>query len=573
MESYDRLFPNQDTLPKGGFGNLIALPLQKESVDSGNTLFLNDALKPHDDQWAFLSSIKRLDPATLNKMVNEATQTGQVIGVRTVSSDDEERPWEIPPSRRLSRRTLAGPLPPKINIVIGNLLYVEKHGLPSPLLSQIKRLAAFQNPEFYKKQSMRLSTALTPRVICCAEEFPEHLAIPRGCLGELQELLESVGIKMEVADERYPGSEIDVSFHGILTSTQLAAVSALRSYDDGVLVAPSGSGKTVVGIHMIASRRTNTLVLVHRHPLLEQWRTQLSNFLEVGPEMIGQIGGGKDKRTGIIDVAMLQSLIKKGEVADLVAGYGQIIIDECHHLPAVTFEQVLRQVKAQYILGLTATPYRRDGLQSIIHMQCGPIRHIVSEKDQRTQGSLHHRLICRDTCFAGPAQELKPSIHNIYATLVEDKPRNQMIIDDLMQALEDGRSPILLTERREHLEFFAGKLTGIVPNVVVLRGGMGTKQRRAVMEHLASIPTDEKRVLLATGRYIGEGFDDAQLDTLFLAMPVSWKGTLVQYAGRIHRLYAGKTEARIYDYVDRNNPMLMRMFQKRLRGYRAMGYE
>ena len=277
--------------------------------------------------------------------------------------------------------------------------------------------------------------------------------------------------------------------------------------------------------------------------------------------------------TGIIDVAMLQSLIKRGEVADLVAGYGQIIIDECHHLPAVTFEQVLRQVKARYILGLTATPYRRDGLQSIIHMQCGPIRHSVNQKDQRTQGTLRHRLICRDTNFTGPAQELKPSIHNICSTLIEDESRNQMIINDLLQALAEGRSPILLTERREHLGFFAGMLTGLVPNVVVLSGGMGTKQRRVVVEQLASIPSDEKRVILATGRYIGEGFDDAQLDTLFLAMPVSWKGTLVQYAGRLHRFYAGKTETRIYDYVDRNNPMLMRMFQKRLRGYRAMGYE
>lgn len=573
LDSYDRLFPNQDTLPKGGFGNLIALPLQKEPLQKGNTLFLNEAMRPHEDQWAFMSSINRMSLSVLTKVVNEATQIGQIIGVRTVSTDEEDRPWAMTPSRRPLKQGLAGPLPARIRIVKGNLIFVEKQGLSSPLLNQFKRLAAFQNPEFYKKQSLRLSTALTPRVICCAEDFPRHLGIPRGCLDELQGLLESAGIKPEVVDECFQGAAIDASFHGKLTSAQVAATSVLARHDNGVFVAPSGSGKTVVGIHMIANRRRNTLVLVHRRPIMEQWRSQLANFLEVDPEMIGQVGGGKDKRTGFIDVAMLQSLISKGQVADLVAGYGQVIVDECHHLPAVTFEQVLRQVKARYVLGLTATPYRRDGLQPIILMQCGPVRYTVSQKDQQSQELLRHRLICRDTSFSVPAQESKPSIHVIYAALVADEARNQLIIGDLMHALEEGRSPILLTERRDHLEFFASRLTESVEHVVVLRGGMGARQRRAVMEQLASIPADEKRVLLATGRYIGEGFDDARLDTLFLAMPVSWKGTLVQYAGRLHRLQTGKAEVQIYDYVDRNDPMLLRMFQKRLRGYRAIGYE
>jgi superfamily II DNA or RNA helicase len=307
--------------------------------------------------------------------------------------------------------------------------------------------------------------------------------------------------------------------------------------------------------------------------LLDQWRNQLSSFLEIDPKKIGQIGGGKNKRTGLLDVAMLQSLFLNKQVSDLVAEYGQVIVDECHHLPAFTFEQVLRQAKARYVLGLTATPYRRDGHQPIILMQCGPVRNEIRQNEMNSQMALHHVLICRNTSFTPPASANELHIHEIYSALMADEARNKLILDDILVSVEDGRSPILLTERREHLEYFSSQLTKVVKNVIVLRGGMGIKQRRAIAEQLASISESEKRVLLATGRYIGEGFDDARLDTLFLALPVSWRGTLVQYAGRLHRFHAGKTDVRIYDYVDRNVPMLVKMFQKRLRGYRVMGYE
>ena len=572
MDSYDRLFPNQDTVPKGGFGNLIALPLQKVPGEKGNTLFLDDDFKPYPDQWSYLASIKRVPPSILENAVRDATRTGQVLGVRLSPTEDDEAPWAAPPSK-LPRELLAGPFPDKVNLVVSNLIYVEKTGLPSSLLNKIKRLAAFQNPEFYKKQKLRLSTALTPRIICCAEEFPKHLGIPLGLFDELQELLDKVGIKPEVADKSFSGTELKVTFHGQLSPAQEEAVSKILPHNRGILVAPSGSGKTVVGISIIVSRSINTLILVNRHPLMEQWRNQLASFLEIDPAKIGQIGGGKDKRTGFLDVAMLQSLFKNKQVSDLVAEYGQVIVDECHHLPAFTFEQVLRQAKARYILGLTATPYRRDGHQPIIFMQCGPVRYEIRQNATNSQVALHHALICRNTSFTSPPTENELSIQKIYSALMVDEARNKLILDDILKSLEEGRSPILLTERREHLEYFSSQLTKVVKNVITLRGGMGVKQRRAIAEQLASISESEKRVLLATGRYIGEGFDDARLDTLFLALPVSWKGTLVQYAGRLHRLHAGKTDVRIYDYVDRNIPMLVKMFQKRLRGYRAMGYE
>lgn len=572
MDSYDRLFPNQDSLPKRGFGNLIALPLQKGPAEQGNSLFLDEDLKPHRDQWAFLHSIVRLDRPRLEDMVRTATRRGQVVGVRISADGEEGQPWAFPPTRS-KEEPFAGPLPARVRVVLGNLLYVEKEGLPSSLLNRIKRLAAFQNPEFYKKQSLRLSTALTPRVICCAEDFPEHMEIPRGCLDQLGELLQTLGIKLELTDKRLDGAKIEATFHGRLTPDQEAAAGDLMGHDSGVLVAPSGSGKTVVGIYMLAARQAHTLVLVHRGPLLEQWRAQLASFLAVDPAKIGRIGAGKTKRSGFVDVAMLQSLVRKGSVKEFVADYGHVIVDECHHLPAVTFEQVLRQAQARFVLGLTATPYRRDGQQPIIHMQCGPVRHVISRRDREDQAPLRQVLILRETGFTKTSEEPKASIQDIYAALASDQARNQLILDDLLQALQEGRAPILLTERRDHLEFFARRLAGTVPNVVVLRGGMGVRQRREVAQQLSGIPDTEKRVLLATGRYVGEGFDDARLDTLFLAMPVSWKGTLVQYAGRLHRLHSGKVEVRIHDYVDRGSATLLRMAQKRLRGYRAMGYE
>jgi len=361
MDSYDRLFPNQDCLPKRGFGNLIALPLQREPADKGNSLFMDDNLKPHADQWAFLASIVRLDTPALEQIVRTAIRRGHVVGLRISSDGEEEKPWAVISPRESQEPPVDGPLPTQVTVVMGSLLFVEKEGLSSSLLNRVKRLAAFQNPEFYKKQSLRLSTALTPRVICCAEEFPRHLGIPRGCLDQLLELLQTVGIKVNLIDERFQGTKIEAAFHGRLTPAQEAATAELRSHDDGVLVAPSGSGKTVVGISMVAARRTNTLVLVHRSPLLEQWRAQLANFLAVDPAKIGQIGGGKNKPSGFVDVAMLQSLVRKGTVKDFVTDYGHVIVDECHHLTAVTFEQVLRRVKARSVLGLTATPSRRDG--------------------------------------------------------------------------------------------------------------------------------------------------------------------------------------------------------------------
>lgn len=571
MASYDRLFPNQDTMPRGGFGNLIALPLQYEPRRAGNSVFVDERFESYADQWAFLGGVGRMEPSRVEELAADADRHGGAIGLRWPDDEDAAMPWRRRPSRRPHRVEIAGPLPREVSAVLAQRIFVEKAGLPSPLLNQIKRLAAFPNPEFHKKQNLRLSTALTPRVIACAEEHPQHVALPRGCRDDLEELLHGHGVALRVTDERHSGVPLDCKFAGELTPVQQAAARVMLRHDLGVFVAPPGSGKTLVGAYLVATRGVSTLVLVHRKPLLDQWVAQLAVFLGVDPASIGRIGGGKNRPSGLLDVAMIQGLVRDDGVDDRIAAYGHVVVDECHHLPAVTFERVLAEAKARFVTGLTATPYRRDGHHPIVAMQCGPVRYALDAKDEAAARKFTLRLVRQTTGFRPP--EGDAGIQALYAALGRDEARNARIVEDVRAALADGRSPLVLTERRDHLELLAERLKEAAPHVVVLRGGDGTKRRRAILAELASIPRDEQRLVLATGRYVGEGFDDARLDTLFLVMPVSWKGTVVQYAGRLLRRAPGKTEVRIHDYVDALVPLLAKMAERRLRGYRAIGFE
>jgi superfamily II DNA or RNA helicase/very-short-patch-repair endonuclease len=436
------------------------------------------------------------------------------------------------------------------------------------------RLAAFQNPEFYKAQAMRLSTYGKPRVVACAAEYPEHIGLPRGCVEDVRQLLSELDIDVVVRDERCPGRILDVTFRGTLRPEQKAAADAMLAHETGVLAATTAFGKTVIAAWLIAERGVNTLVLVHRRQLLDQWVDRLSAFLDAAPGSIGRIGGGRRKPSGMIDVAVIQSLVRKGVVDDRVADYGQLIVDECHHLPAHSFEQVARRAKSRFVTGLSATVTRKDGHHPIILMQCGPVRYRVNARAEAARRPFSHKVVVRPTDFK-PLNQLadkRTEFHAIYEELVRDDARNRRIADDVAEAVREGRSPLVLTERQEHLESIAQLLSGRVQNVIVLMGGMGRKEQAAASAEMATIPPDAERVLVATGRYIGEGFDDARLDTLFLTLPVSWRGTIAQYAGRLHRLYDGKREVRIYDYADLNVPMLARMFDRRCRGYEAVGY-
>ncbi len=576
LRSYDRLFPNQDTLPKGGFGNLIALPLQHAARDQGNSLFVDGTLKAYVDQWAFLASVQRVSKVQTEALVQDAEGRGRIVGVRMAVLDEEDdRPWTAPPSRRRKEPSLEGSLPEELELVLGDQIYVAKEHLPPGLRNRLIRLAAFQNPEFYRAQAMRLPTYDKPRIIACAEDHPAHIGLPRGCLAEARDLLGALGIRVVVRDERFSGRPFAAVFHGELRPEQSTAARALLAHDTGVLSATTAFGKTVIAAWLIAQRGVNTLILVHRQQLLEQWVERLATFLNLPPKSIGRLGGGRRKLTGVLDVALLQSLARNGVVDDRVADYGQLIVDECHHLSAHSFEQVARRTKAQFVTGLSATVARKDGHHPIIFMQCGPVRHRVDARDQAATRPFTHQVRVRPTGFkpAAPADlDQRVEFQQLQEALSVDERRNRMICDDVLGVLQEGRNPLVLTERTDHLELLAARLRAQVSDVVTLQGGTGRKALRAAMDHLGEPPGSGGRILIATGRYVGEGFDHAQLDTLFLALPVSWRGTIAQYVGRLHRLCEGKREVRVYDYADLEVPMLSRMFDRRCRGYEAVGY-
>ena len=563
FESYDRLFPNQDLMPEGGFGNLIALPLQYQARQQGNSLFVNIKLKPYHDQWEFLSQVKSISSTQLHNLLTQLTPTTSTNS----KIIDNRPPWE----QGLAHKHIQiDNCPEQITITLANYLYIKISVLPPTLITRLKRLASFSNPVFFKTQALRFSTHGIPRYISCARLEQGYLFLPRGCFDEVVDLLKEQNITIDIDDRRQVGHKLKkLNFLGTLRKDQSKAVNAMSKHSVGVLHAPTAFGKTVVAIGIIVKRKTNTLILTHSLQLLEQWQERLKSFLR--DTDIGSIGGGKRKPSGQIDIATYQSLINKKDnsVDPIIQQYGQIIIDECHHISAPRYEMLLNEVHSKYVLGLTATPDRQDGHQKIIFMLAGPIRHKVKSNhaEKFEQQVIVTKLYSTPSVNLFNAEQ-RPRITDVYRWLTEDNKRTQRIISDVIAKISEGKHPLVLTERREHAEQVYNLLIENNIHTVILRGAMRAKERKAANEQLSSA-----QVIVATGKYVGEGFDLPKLDTLFLALPIAWKGSLVQYAGRIHRESEGKDLVTIYDYVDSSIPMLERMFNKRKKGYKAMGYQ
>lgn len=577
LKSYDRLFPNQDTLPKGGFGNLIALPLQGQARRKGNSLFVDENFQPYPDQWAYLCGVPKISKERLDELLKIVCPRGE-LGDLVEAEADGQKPWNRHKPEDIPPMELQVP----VNVTLANGIYIEKAGLSQPVLNKLRRLAAFRNPDFYKSQAMRLPIYNKPRVIDTSENLEEYLKLPRGCLESVVQMLPNLSIH----DERENRKQITVRFNGNLREEQLPAADALLAHETGVLSATTAFGKTVIGAYLIGSRKVNTLILVHSSALLAQWKSALEQFLVIDEKLpplppkrgrkkqrslIGQLGAGKNTISGIVDIAIMQSLMDSDGVKELVRNYGMVICDECHHVPAVSFERVLSAVLAKYVYGLTATPLRADGHQPIIFLQCGPICYRVDAKEQAAKREFSHYIIPRFTSLRIADENLK--IQGIYGEIAQNEARNNLIIQDIQATLSEGRTPLVLTERTRHAETLAEVLENSCSNVLLLTGSGGQKAKREKLEQLHNIPDTESLIVVATGKYIGEGFDEPRLDTLFLAMPISWKGTLAQYVGRLHRNFDGKQEVRVYDYVDIHVDVLERMHRKRLKGYAELGYQ
>ena len=590
FSSYDRMFPNQDFMPKGGFGNLIALPLQGGARKNGNSEFIDENFRSYPDQWAYLASIRKISLKEINGWLARLC-TGNGLGELEITETDKgelTKPWEKKkPETKLTHKDF----PDQLIIVEANRLYITKNGVSQRALNRIKRLAAFSNPQFYKTQNMRMSTFGIPRIIYSLDETAEYMGLPRGCRTSLIRLLDESGVHYLFEDKRNKGKVINVNFTGILRDEQQSAADALLQHENGVLAVPTAFGKTVIGASFIAQRRCNTLILVHLQTLLEQWKKSLEQFLEINeilPEttdkrgrkksrpLVGQIGSGKNTSSGIIDIALVQSIIHANEVDDIVKNYGMVIVDECHHAPSVNYEKILGAVNAQYVYGLTATPARQDGQHPITFMQCGAIRYAIDAKSQAGKRNFEHYVIPCFTRFKKPFTQNETDWHitKIYTAIVEDDVRNQQIVNDVLKMVEENRSPVILVQRKEHVtRLFDLMKSQTDAQILMLIGSNSAKVKAKMMESLANVSHEERLIVIATGKYIGEGFDYPRLDTLFLASPIAWKGTLAQYAGRLHRDYSGKQEVMIYDYVDIHVPVLERMYHKRLNGYAQIGYK
>ena len=580
FKSYDRFFPNQDTLPEGGLGNLVALPLQGNARKNGNSVFVNEFFEPYPDQWEYLLNVGKFSEQALEDLLKQNANT---MPLGNLSKTSESKPWEVPVANKIERTDFAS----EIVITRSNMLYIRLSQLSSKVLNHLRRIASFRNPEFYSKQALRLSTYSTPRIISCAELTEEYLALPRGCEDAVVALLKEKSVAFRFDDETNHGKSISVHFNGELRKDQQEAVEALTSNNTGVLSATTAFGKTVAAIGLIAKRGVNTLILVHTKALLDQWVQRLEQFLVIDevPEVeegkrrrkkdlspIGTLSSTGNKLHGIIDIALMQSCISDDEVKSFVKGYGMVIADECHHVSAINFEQILKVANAQFVYGLTATPIRKDGHQPIIFMQCGPIRYSADAKAQMQSQTFQRLLVPRFTPFRLVSNE-DLSFAKVTQQLAEDEYRNLLIVKDVLEVLKEGRSPIILTSRTSHVILLAELLQPHCPNVITLVGSDSTKEKRQKMKQLQSIPPSEPLIIVATGKYIGEGFDYARLDTLFLASPVAWKGIVAQYAGRLHREHEGKQEVQIYDYIDIRVPVCESMYRKRLKGYASIGYK
>lgn len=579
---YDRLLPMQDVLPEGGLGNLIALPWQGRAMKKGNSLFVDYQWLPIPDQMTALKNVRKLSLREIESYIQE-WDVDDTLYEQEIENDNTSVESTLFERKGFHHSDALC----KVKIVLKDGIYISTKGLRPRLQNSIRRLAAYSNPDFYKNLKQGFSTKGIPRVVYCGYDDGDYIVLPRGCGKDLLSRLEDAGVAYQIEDKRQTGKSIDVLFNGKLYPEQMSAASAVLTYENGILSAATAFGKTVVGAYLISQRKVNTLVLVHNVEIMNNWVTDFGRFLSINEDfptyttpsgrlkqrnsLIGTVSSQKNTLTGIIDIAMVSSLGKDDNINPLVTQYGMVIMDECHHGAAYTSESVLRAISANYVYGLTATTKRDDGQERKMFMQLGPIRYKYTAKERAEKQGIGHYIYPRFTRMVDLAENI--SITEAMSLVANNELRNLQIVADVKECIRLGRTPIVMTKRKEHAALLYDLLRGEAKHTFLLQGGGGLKGRAKLREQMAAVPAEESMLVVAIGQYVGEGFNYPRLDTLLLAMPISFEGNVEQYAGRLDRDYEGKKDVIIFDYIDRYVPILERMYLKRLRTYKRIGFE
>ena len=583
---YDRMLPAQDSLPEdSAVGNLIALPLQGKALQDGNSAFIDGNWNAYPNQWETLFNKPRLSQEFLEEKIKEWSNIIDDIAANAAESD-REKPWNR--MQHFNKNDVEG----KLHIILSNGIYVDNTNLKVAMQNRIRRMAAISNPFFYKNQAIGTSNYDTARWIYLGKDhLSGYIQIPRGLQDELWENIKQADIDYEMEDERQQGRKINVDFKGELRPEQDKALKELIKYDNGILHAATAFGKTVVSSAIIAQKKINTLIILESSALIEQWKEALEKFLNINEglptyetktgrvrkrkSLIGTLQGAHDSMTGIIDIAMAGSLCKKGKYHKMMNEYGLVLIDECHHSASETIANVLKEVKAKYVYGVTATPKRGDGLEKINYMLIGPIRYSYTAKEKAKEQGIQHLVYPRFTRTVPPRGVITDKMHpnEAYEIIHNNDVRDEQIIEDVKNCVAAGRTPVVLSRYKDHSEKFYERLKSYADHVFLMTGNNSKKEHRKILEQMHQVDKNESLILIATGSLVGEGFDFPRLDTLFMATPVSFRGVVEQYAGRLNRDYAGKENVIIYDYVDNHIPMFNNMYMKRLKAYKQIGYE
>lgn len=580
---YDRMYPSQDVA--SSIGNLIALPLQGRALKNGNSAFVDKNWNAYPDQWdILLNHTKKLSMEDIIRRMKDWQEELSGYGDIPVAVMQQNRPKPWRKKDGFVKSDVIG----KMHIILGNGVYVDALNLMPHLQNQIRSMAAFDNPVFYKNKRLGYSNYYNFSAVYMGKDEDGYICIPRGLRDSLIASCREAGIDYEIEDHREKGRPIRVTFQGDLRMQQDLAANRLLAYDQGVLSAATAFGKTVVCSYLISERKVNTLILIQSKELLEQWVDELNKFLIIDEEppiyktksgrekrresVIGILHGSKNTLTGIIDVAMVGSVYSKGKFNDRINSYGMVLMDECHHCGSNTSVEVMQKVNARYVYGVSATPNRSDNLDKIIYMLLGPVRHRYTAKERAIEQRIGHYVYPRYTRVID-TDESRSDINEAYSLISSSRARNDMILEYTIACVKKGRTPVILARYKEQAKYLYDHLQMDADHVLILYGDNSDKENSHIRQQLKEISRNQSLILVAAGQKIGEGFDYPRLDTLMLAAPVSFSGRLEQYLGRLNRDYEGKSEVIVYDYIDSHIRTFDNMYAKRLRTYKRTGFQ